>query len=201
MWVIAVISGLVIFAVLVFLVPLDIKLKLNVRGRFESQIELGWFFGLVRREIIRGKETAGKEKGVAPSKRRRGWSRTDIRTIFDVVRTKGLVREVTRFMRRVISSLKIREFGADFRVGLGDPADTGLLFALLGPLTALLNSLLADRIRFQPSFDEGTVIEGNLYGTFRMWPVRLVPPFIGFVFSSATRRAVKTLVLARWKRR
>lgn len=91
--------------------------------------------------------------------------------------------------------------GADFRAGLGNPADTGLLFALIGPAASRLSSSFPRQIRVEPSFEDETAFEGHLSGTVRLQPIQLVPPLMKFAFSSATIRTVKKLVLTRWKRK
>jgi len=96
---------------------------------------------------------------------------------------------------------KIRELGANLRIGLDNPADTGLLFALIGPATLFLSPAFPHEIRVQPSFDAEAVFEGHLYGAVRLHPIQLAPPFLRFICSLATIRAIKTLVLTKWKRK
>jgi len=51
----------------------------------------------------------------------------------------------------------------------------------------------------QPSFGDEAVCQGYLLGTVRLVPIQLVPPFIRFAFSLPTIKALKILVLTKWK--
>ena len=122
-------------------------------------------------------------------------------TIFKILRTKGLLSRLKGFLKNILRCLKIRQLVADFRVGLDDPADTGLLFALVGPATHFLSYRFPCQIRMQPSFDDKTILEGYLRGVVRLQPIQLVIPVAKFTFSLATIRAAKTLVLEKWRKK
>jgi hypothetical protein len=194
LWVIAALASLAVLIVLVLSVPLDMALHLDVYGRLRFQMKLTWLFGLVSKEV-------GKEKRVAEGKPKPRKRRVKARTIFKILRTKGVLRQGKDLLRDVLRRLKIRELRVNFRVGLDDPADTGLLFALIGPATLFLGSSRVHEIRVEPSFGDEIVCEGYLYGALRLWPIQLVIPLLRFVFSLATIRAVKILVVTKWKRK
>ena len=86
-------------------------------------------------------------------------------------------------------------------MGLDNPADTGLLFALIGPAIFFLSRSVPCQIRVQPSFEGEAAFQGYLHGAVRLRPIRLVTPIVRFAFSLAAIRVVKILVLARWKRK
>jgi len=172
-------------------VPLDMAFHVDVHGRPRFGMKLGWLFGLVSKEVGKGKRVAEAK----PKRRRRigAW------TIFEILRTKGLLAQLKRLLKDVLGRLKIRDIGVDFRVGLDSPADTGLLFALIGPATLFLGSSRVHVMRLEPSFGDEAVCEGYLHGVVRLQPVQLVLPFIRFAFSLATIRAMKKLVLIKWR--
>jgi hypothetical protein len=176
-------------------------LHMDMYGRPKFRMRLVWLFGLVSKEIRRGRKKPEEPERVTEKKQKRRAGRIGARTIFQILRTKGLLRQFTRLLKEIFGRIKIRDVAADFTVGLGDPADTGLLFAIIGPITFFLTPSFAQRIRVQPSFEDETVFQGYLGGTMRLQPIQLVPPFLRFTFSLATMRAVKTLVLTKWKRK
>ncbi len=199
MWAIAALSSLSAFIVLVLCVPFDIALHMDMYERPKFRVRLVWLFGLISKEIRKaGKKPEGKKKDV-DGKRQLRKGRRRVETIFAILRTKGLVTQLKDLMRDTLSRLEIRELGANFRVGLDDPADTGLLFAFIGPATLFLSPYSSHRIRVQPAFGDEAVFEGCLYGTVRLRPIRLVIPFLKFAFSLASVRAMKVLVLSKWK--
>jgi hypothetical protein len=174
---------------------------MDVYGRPKFRLRLTWLFGLVSKEIRKGKKKPEEEKRIAKVKRKPGKGRMGASVIFKILRTKGLLWQFKRLLRDVLSHLKIRDLGADFRVGLDDPADTGLLFAIAGPATLFLSSSFSHKVRVQLAFEEGGVFEGYLHGTVRLWPIHLVASSLRFAFSLATIRVVKILVLSKWKKK
>ena len=190
MWVITALASLAVLAVLVLCVPLDMVVRLDVDGRPRFRMRLVWLFGLVSKEVRRGEK-----------KRKPGKRRVKARTIFQILRTRGLLGQVKRLLKDILRRLKIRDLTADITVGLGDPADTGLLFAVIGPATFFLGSSQVHEIRVRPSFEDEAVFEGYLSGALRLLPIQLVIPFLRFVFSLATIRVVKTLVVGKWRRK
>jgi len=201
LWVIVTLASLAVILILVLCVPLDLVLHADVYGRPKFRLRLSWLFGLVSKEVTKGKKKPEEKKRVIEGKRKPGGKRRRIRVIFEILRTKGLLRQTQGLLRDVLRRIKIRDLAADFRVGLDNPADTGFLFALIGPATFLLSSFFPHRIKVQPSFGDEAVFEGHLHGAVRLQPIQLVTPFLRFAFSLATIRVVKILVLSRWKRK
>jgi len=201
LWVVVALASLAALIILVFCVPLDIAFHVEAYGRPKFRMRLLWFFGLVSKELGKGKRRLEEKRRVAEGKqkRRKRWIRA--KTILKILRTKGLLRRLGGLLRDTISRLRIRELRADFRVGLDDPADTGLLFSVIGPATLFLSSFLHHQIKVEPSFKDEAVFEGFVYGTVRLWPIQLIPPFIRFVFSLSTIRVLKVLVSTKWKRK
>ena len=158
-------------------------------------MRLAWLFGLVSKEI------AKKEKKAVEGKREPGEGRVGARTILEILRTKGLLGQIKRLLIGIFRIPRIKAFLADFRVGLGDPADTGLLFALIGPVAFFLGSSFPNQIKVRPSFSDEAVLEGSLYGVLRLRPIQLVPPLLRFVFSLPTIRVAKIAVVAKWRKK
>lgn len=199
MWVVATLASLAVFIIFILCIPLDAVLHIDAYGRPKFRMKLGWLFGLVSKEVGKGKKKPKEEKRVAEGKPKPGKRRVKARTIFKILRTKGLLRQVKDLLRNVLRRLKIRELRVNLRVGLDDPADTGLLFALIGPATFFLGSSRVHEIKIEPSFEDEIVCEGYLHGALRVWPIQLVIPLLRFVFSLATIRVVKILIVSKWK--
>lgn len=198
MWIIAALAGLAGLFVLVLCVPLDAALIMDSSGKPKFRVRLEWFFGLISKELIREKEKP-EEKKVVSRETRRKKRGIGFRTILRILRTKGLPGQFKDLVRGVLGQLKIRELAVNLKLGLDDPADTGLLFALIGSTTSFLSLPSQYQIRVQPSFDDEVVFEGYFHGVLRVWPVKLVRPLLRFVFSPAVLRVVKIVVLSKWK--
>jgi len=201
LWVIATIASLAVLVVLLLCVPLDMVLRIDVSGRPKFKMMLAWLFGLVSKEITKGKKKPEEKEGVAEGKRKLRKRRIRARTIFEILRARGLLKQLGVLLRNILRRLKFRELRVDCRVGLDNPADTGMLLALIGPAILFLSSSFPYQMRVQPSFDGEAAFEGSFHGTVRLWPIQLVVSFIRFIFSLPTMRVVKILILSKWKRR
>lgn len=199
MWIVAVLAGLVILIVIILWIPLEIALQADFEGKPRFRLRLLWLFGLVSRDITgKKKEAAQKRAAVTGGKR---WRWSDARTIYRVLRTRGLLRHIKEFIKGVLPCFRFREIVADFTIGLGNPANTGLMFAVIGPATAFLGSSRSHRIRIEPYFGDDTVFRGHSHGKARLRPIRLVPPFLKLTFSLPAMKAIWTLKRSRWQRK
>lgn len=197
MWVAITLAGLLLLLTLVLCVPLDATLRLDINGRPNFRFRLGWLFGLVNTEVRREKKKPKRVK--AEDKPRPG--KSGFKTIIKVLRTKGLIKQFNHLLFRLVRCFKIRDLSADLRVGLGNPADTGLLFAIIGPPFFFLDVAFPHRVKVRPAFTDEAILEGYLNGSVRLLPVKLVIPLLGFTFSLPTLRVIKTLVWRKWKRK
>ena len=199
MWVIAIVASLVAILFLVLCMPLDMTLHADVYGKPKFRLRFSWLFGLVSKEITGEKKKPPDKRRAAKGKKKHG--RRDTRVIFRILRTKGVLKRLKELLKDVLSCLKFRELVADFKIGLGNPADTALLFAIIGSATAFLGSSQLHQIRLQPSFGDDAVLEGYSHVTVRLRPIRLVSPFPKFAFSLTALRIIKALILSKWKRK
>jgi hypothetical protein len=201
LWPIVILASLVAFIVLVLCIPLDAVFYLDAYGKPKFRVRLEWLFGLVSKEIrakkrkaeVKGAETIGKPR------RRKRWS--SVGGTFAILRTEGLLKQLKILVKGILSCFVIRDLTIDFRVGLDDPADTGLLFAAINPATIFLGQSFPLRINLEPSFVGEAIIEGHCHGAVRLRPICLSVPLLRFIFSLAAVRVIKKMVLAKWKRR
>ena len=85
----------------------------------------------------------------------------------------------------LLHSFQIKELRGHCHIGLGDPADTGMLLGLLQPLL-----LPAKNITLDADFQEA-VLEGYCKAQIRFFPIQIIGYLLVFVFSPATVNAVK----------
>jgi hypothetical protein len=200
LWVIAILAGLVGLIILVLCVPLDAALDLDTSAKPKFRLRLAWLFGIISKEIGREKKKPEK-KGKTTKEKRKKKRGIGFSTILRILRSRGLLRQFKDLVKDILGQLKIKELVVNLKLGLDDPADTGLLFAIVGATTPFLNLPSQYQIRMQPSFYGEALFEGHLHGVLRLWPIKLVRSFIRFVFSLAVLRVAKILVLSKWKRK
>ena len=165
---------------------LDAAAGPKFRGR------LTWLFGLISKEVSR------REK--KPEKKERRRKRPNLRTIIEILSAKSFLRQLQRLIRDIFWRLELKRLECDLRLGFDDPADTGFLFAVIGPITVFLGNSLFRHIRIEPSF-ERAVFQGYAHGVIRVRPIKLALPLIRFIFSLSAIRVLKKMVLTKWRRR
>ena len=74
------------------------------------------------------------------------------------------------------------------RVGLGDPADTGQLWAIVGPISGML--AVSDEVVIEPDFVDA-VFEFDGSGRLSLVPLHVIATLIGLLFSPAVWRGVR----------
>lgn len=199
MWVVAALAGLVVLTAFILCVPIDASFNLTVSKNTRFRIRLIWLFGLIRKELHRKeKKPEKKEKRKEKPKKKR---RIKFSTVIKILRTKGLLRQIKNLVKGVLRQFRIKELVADLRLGLDDPAETAILFAVVGVTRPFINLPSKYRISVQPYFHDEVVFEGYLNGILRLQPIRLVWPVLRFIFSMAVLRVMKILVLSRWRRK
>ena len=199
MWVIATLAGLTGLAILILWIPLDMVFQVDVHGRPKLRLRLVWLFGLVSKELGREKKKAGEEK-VPKEKPKKKKRRAQFGTILKILKVRGLLGQFKDLLKGIIGSFRISQLEADFKIGLDNPADTGLLLAVIGPATFWLGRYFPGQVRVRPSFTEAT-LGGYASGHLSLRPIKLIPPLLRFVFSLTTIRVLKVLALTKWKKK
>ena len=200
MWVIAVLVSLAVLITLVLCIPLELVFRTNIDERPKFSLRLTWLFGLVTGELRQTKKKSAEKKAIEFERRPGDWIQR-LRVTFELLQTKGLLKQLSCFIKRIIRRIKVREFAANLKVGLDNPADTGLLFAFIAPVNLAINYFLPYPVKIEPSFTGESLITGNIYGTVRLWPIQLAATLIAFAFSLPTLRVAKKLVLYKWRRK
>ena len=201
MWIIATLAGLAALIIFALSIPLDLRLHIDTYGRPRFRMRLSWLFGLVNKEITKKEKKPEDKKKAAKLEQKPKEKRPGARIILEILRVKGLLRQIKILLKDILRLPRIRAIEADLKVGLGDPADTGLLFAFIGPAASFLGSSFRNVIKVQPSFTDDAILEGSLYGALRLRPFQVINPLLRFVFSLPTLRVAKILVVAKWKRK
>jgi hypothetical protein len=199
LWVIAIVMGVTILILLVCCIPLEVTFYVQAAGRPEFRVRVLWSFGLVQTERATHKTPQDTRSRVdaAPKAQKREMRAS---TVLQLLKIKGLITQLWRLLLGILRCLRLKELKADLRIGLDDPADTGLLFALIGPAAVLVCSIWPDQIRVMPSFEDEAVFEGYAHGTVSMQPIRLIPPVVRVIFSLPTLNVLKALILNLWKK-
>ena len=183
-------AALTIVAVLLVLllaVPVELAFRLERVEAFSGQITVRWLFGLVRFRIpLPGAEAPPRAQAAKPKQQpaQRGARRNAIA----LFRQPAFRRRVWRLVTDLIGAAHLRELRVHLRLGLGDPADTGWLWALVGPLSVAAQGLRNAEVRIDPEFmDEAFELHAD--GRLLLIPLQFLVLAIGFALSPASLRA------------
>jgi hypothetical protein len=188
-------AGLLGLVLLLLAVPVDVEFRLEGIEPFTGQVAVRWLFGLVRYRIpvARVGEPAPmpEAKPKAELERARPEARGRHRDVLAALRQAAFRRRVYRLLEDLVRAVRLRRLRLLMRLGLGDPADTGRLWAAVGPLNALATLRNAE-LRIEPEFAD-PVFEFQADGRVLLVPLRFLILAVAFALSPPTIRAWRTL--------
>lgn len=185
------VAALLALLLLLLAVPIRVRFRLDRVERVEGQVRIDWLFGLVRWVI--GIPTATKAKSARKRPRKTAQRRKarKPRNSLAPLRQSPFRRRVIRLAKDVLRATHARDVYLRLRIGLGDPADTGRLWAILGPIAGIAANVRKADLRLEPEFMD-PVLELESHGEFRLIPLQFVYLASAFLLSPATLRALRT---------
>jgi len=195
-------SLLGLFALLILLLAIPIALTFRFENigfegmeAFKGQVTIRWLFGLLRIRIPVPGDTGMHRSGTKlQAAKKQGQYRKPgaRRNLVAILRQVKFRQRVYRLVKDLIRATSLRQLRLRMRLGLGDPSDTGCLWAFVGPLNATAQNLRNAEVRIEPEFMDA-VFEFHARGQARVVPLQLVGLAIGFALSPASIRAWRTL--------
>lgn len=189
---------LFVWVFLSILITLVVLLTVPLEWRFNVELDedhraadshIRWLYGLVIIRTSNDPKSDSSEKPAKPKKRKRKRNRQSFRRVLSI---DGFVGRLLTLVRRIVSAIHIEHLSVQARLGLGDPADTGQLWGVIGPMTGLLSIPKATRINIEPDFFN-EVLEVQCDGRLRVIPLRLIGLLLGFLLSFNTWRAFRAI--------
>jgi hypothetical protein len=201
-----VMAGLLLLAVLVLAVPLDFSFRLEgvdaaAVNPVSGDVAVAWLFGFLRLSFpvpanrsratprVAGKADASRSK----AKTAKGRKRPDFSAMIGQARFR---RRLYRFVKDLIRAAHLQQLRLRMRLGLGDPADTGRLWALMGPLHAAVQNLRCADVQIEAEFVD-PVFEFQASGQLRLVPLHFLLLAVAFALSPSSIRAWYTLASSR----
>lgn len=172
-------------------VPIDLRFRFWGVEAFQGQIAIRWLFGLLRFNVqIPGPAKRQTQKTGTKAKPRPRAARRIVgrAKALALLRREDFRRRVRRLLGDLARAAHLRQLGIRMRLGLGDPADTGRLWAVVGPLNAMAQNLRCAEVWIEPEFVE-PAFEVDAHGRAELVPLQLLVLLIGFVLSPASIRA------------
>ena len=188
--------GTVIFLSLIVILlamPVTLTYQFSWKEAPSADLRLNWAFGLVRADVSPDLAEPGPDKPQVTRKKaaRRGKS-TGRKNFMAAIRQAPFRRRMLRFVSDLWRTIHKKNVQLLVRLGLGDPADTGQLWAVLGPLSGMLARLRDIRVTIEPDFLDAT-LEVDSSGTIRMIPLQIAIIVFGLLFSPPIWRGIMSM--------
>lgn len=164
-------------------VPVSLKFEFGQQHANNDHIELSWFFGMLSHRFLfqhelatSPKKTSNKSTHQAQATKGRG------KTIFKLLLQQRFRHRLFQFLSDVWRSTSKQDIQFHIRAGLGDPADTGRLWALIGPTSAAMAHVHQHAVVIEPDFIHAA-LEINGSGTIQFIPLQLIFIALKLIFS------------------
>ncbi len=179
---------LVILLLLVALLAVPLTLRFHIRWEraFSARVRMQWGFGLVQFTLAR----PISETPFRRTSRHRGKPAASKFSFGKALRKKSFRQRLQRFIGELWRTFKKRDMMLQLRVGLGDPAATGQLWALLGPLGGMLENMRDADITIEPEFiDQAFELESS--GNVQVIPLQLLGVILALLLSPVLWQGIR----------
>lgn len=186
-WVAIAVLALALIGLLILAVPVELTFRVARGDDTRPDVSVRWLFGLVHRDLGASEKDAPEK----PDKKEDEPGRQSARAFIAMLQSGALFRLIG-FGWRLFRKIELKEFVLRGRFGTGDPGQTGILYGVSSAFTAPANRRRNIDIRLSPSYVE-PVLEGEIHGTIRLVPIRLLPPLVGFFIRPSNISALRQL--------
>jgi len=175
-------------------IPVTLKFQVSWRNALEQNVRAQWAFGLVRVQISpAGTKNKSPSRGDIQRKARSSKRSTGRpRNLLGAITNGKFRRRMMGFVRDLWRAIGKESICVRLRIGLDDPADTGRLWAVLGPLAGVLGLIESASVEIQPEFSE-EVFELDSSGTVHVMPLRVLHLLLALALSPTVWRGIRAL--------
>ena len=180
---------------LVLAIPLEVGFHLERREATRGRVAFRWLFGAIRAEVpFPSRRKPGKREKARDQARddEEGRRRGRGRRLLSAVRDDAFRDRAWRFAKQLLRAVHLDDLYLHARLGLGDPADTGRLWALLGPVGAAAAALPRIDVRLEPEFVD-PVLEVEARGRAVVVPLEILLLVGAFLVAPASVRTWRML--------
>lgn len=177
-------TGVVVFLVLLIgllAIPITLTYRVTWPETIRNETHLQWAFGLVRVRLP-SKAPSREDKKAKHKTKRSTRSSANKRNFLAAIRQSAFRQRIMRFVGDLWRAVQKKNVDVCLRIGLGDPADTGRLWAVFGPLAGILANFRDASIRIEPEFFD-TTLELDSSGSIRLIPLQMIYLVVAFLLS------------------
>ena len=189
-----IIAILLVLLLVLLTVPISVTFRMDRIKEINGHVIFHWLFGLVRFRVgipraVKAVKRHPKKTREKTKKRKQG---DNVRVVIALLKQSVFRRRVIRFSKDLFCAAHARDIYLRLRIGLGDPADTGRLWGVLGPVTGIATNLRFAEVRIEPEF-LAPALEVESHGKLRLIPLQFIVLATAFMLSPATLQAWRTL--------
>ena len=140
-----IVAGVILIVIFMLSIPIEMAFDFDVNEQVRSRMRVGWFFGLIWKDIGRRRKKLEDKRKPEKKKRKKG-----IKPLLSLFRTEGVPGRLSKLVRKILSCLRIRQLDANLRIGLDDPADTAILCSMVWPVLAFHNLSRSASVVMEP---------------------------------------------------
>lgn len=190
-------TGLLAFLVVLLAllaIPVTVFFDLAWPGGRANDIRLHWGFGLVRTQLPASGSGAKRheQSNVLSPTHASPRRRAETTNVWAAIRQPTFRRRVLRFLGDSWTAFHKHDVWLRMRIGLEDPADTGKLWAVLGPVSGALATVRSVTAVVDPEFQRET-FEVEARGRVHVIPLRLLYLVVALSLSPALWRGVRAM--------
>ena len=185
----AIVAAVVIVTALLLAVPVDIEFDAAWPDTRNNRIDGRWGFGALSFRLDGATaEPKASQPRQAASERARAGKKGSVR-VLRALRQRPFRRRLLRFARSLWRAVHKRDVDVSIRIGTGDPAETGQLWGVFGPLSAWLRTSSGCRATIEPDF-VAAIARVHGRGRVTIFPLQVLLLASGLMVSPAIWRGI-----------
>ncbi len=185
----AIVAAVVIATALLLAVPVDIEFDAAWPDTEKNRINGRWGFGALsfRLDGVTAGSKTPQPRPDAAERPRAG--KTGSVRVLRALRQRPFRHRLLRFARSLWRAVHKRDVSLNIRIGTGDPAETGRLWGIFGPLSAWLQTSSGCRTTIEPDF-VAAIARVHGRGRITIFPLQVLLLAGGLMASPAVWRAL-----------
>ena len=195
------IAILLVLLIVSLAIPISMNYYITRNQQLQGYANVNGFFGLMKFQTRFPREPENKskdetkslrrKKNPSPDKAKPSNTKNNMKGVA-LLKQSTFRRHIMHFIKRIFAASHAQDLYLRCRIGLSDPADTGMLWAVMGPLSAMLKNVQTITIDLQPEFTD-SVIEIESHGRFQLIPIQFIALTLVFILSPTTIQAWRTM--------
>ena len=193
----AVLLGVLGLLIGLLAVPIDLAFNIDRTNQTQGEVKVRWLFGLLRYSVNipdneKPRKLKKKNRTKTQTKTKNPASPKSSLNVLALLKQPAFRQRLIKFLKDLLRASHYRDLFLRLRIGLDDPADTGQLWALMGPIAVMASSMRSASVHIEPEFMD-PVFEVQSHGKFRFIPLEFIVLAIGFALSPPSLRAWRSL--------